>query len=70
MTENLFLEGVVRSHLGKGGFQVDIDGHIINCKRSRWLEKNHIAVKPKDRVRVEISPHDLSLGIIKYRFKK
>jgi translation initiation factor IF-1 len=44
------------------------NGHLINCVISGKIRKNNIAILKGDIVDVEVSPYDLSLGRIVYRY--
>ena len=51
-------------------FNVSLEnGTIINCSLSGKMKVNSIRVFPGDKVDVEISPYDLTKGIITYRYK-
>ena len=65
-------EGEVVSAYGSDLFHVDIviGGRTMRvlAKRSGRLHRNHIRVIAGDRVRVELSPFDVTRGRIMYRF--
>ena len=64
------LEGVVTESLPNTTFHVDIgNGHIILAHISGKLRMNFIRILPGDRVKVELSPYDLTRGRITYRMK-
>ena len=51
-------------------FKVELDnGHQILAHISGKIRVNFIKILPGDRVKVELSPYDLSKGRITYRFK-
>jgi translation initiation factor IF-1 len=51
-------------------FRVELDnGHKVLGKMAGKMRRNRIRVNPGDRVRIEISPYDLSRGRITYRLK-
>lgn len=51
-------------------FRVELDnGHKILAHISGKMRMHYIKILPGDRVRVEISPYDLSRGRITYRKK-
>lgn len=72
--EPLELEGVVVESV-KGAFRVEIpqansaQKHIVYCNLSGKLRKNFIKIVPGDRVRIEVTPYDLTRGRIVYREK-
>ena len=64
------VEGVVTESLPNTTFHVDIgNGHIILAHISGKLRMNFIRILPGDRVKVELSPYDLTRGRITYRMK-
>ena len=63
-------EGVVEEVLPNTSFTVRLDnGHSITAYISGRLRMNYIKILEGDRVRVEMSPYDLTKGRIKYRIK-
>jgi translation initiation factor IF-1 len=51
-------------------FRVKLDsGHEILAKISGKMRKNYIRILPGDRVKVELSPYDLTRGRITFRMK-
>lgn len=66
--EALEVEGVVTQALANTRFRVSIDGgHDIIAHVAGKMRKNFIRIVPGDRVRVELSPYDLTKGRITYR---
>ncbi|OGY92962.1 MAG: translation initiation factor IF-1 [Candidatus Komeilibacteria bacterium RIFCSPLOWO2_01_FULL_53_11] len=62
------MEGVVNELLPSASFRVTLDnGHEILAHLSGKMRMNRIRLVPGDRVRVEISPYDLTKGRITYR---
>ena len=50
-------------------FKVKLEnGHILNAVISGKIRKNNIQILLDDMVEVEMSPYDLNLGRITYRF--
>jgi translation initiation factor IF-1 len=80
--EGLVVEGVITEAL-KGKFRVQIDSiqkegeeaqattssHEVLAHLAGKMRKNYIKIVPGDRVRVELSPYDLTRGRITYRLK-
>lgn len=63
--ENLSLLGDVIEELGNSMFRVELDnGHQILCTISGKIRKNYIRILTGDRVKVEVSPYDLTRGRI------
>ena len=68
--ENIELEGVVTETLPNTMFRVKLDnGHEILAHISGKMRKNYIRILTGDKVKVELSPYDLSKGRITYRGK-
>lgn len=68
--EAIEVEGVVREALPKTTFRVELDnqkGHIIQAYLSGKMRKHYIRIVPGDRVKIALSPYDLSRGRIIYR---
>ncbi|MPL58879.1 Translation initiation factor IF-1 [bioreactor metagenome] len=68
--EAIEVEGVVREALPNTMFRVELqNGHIILAHLSGKMRKHYIRIVPGDKVRVGLSPYDLSRGRIIYREK-
>jgi translation initiation factor IF-1 len=68
--EKIEVEGVVTEALPNTMFKVKLDnGHEVLAYLSGRMKKYYIKVLLGDRVRVELSPYDLTRGRITYRFK-
>lgn len=64
------MEGVVTDTLPNTMFRVELDnGHEITAHISGRMRKNYIRILTGDRVKVEMTPYDLSKGRITYRMK-
>lgn len=64
------VEGTVIEPLPNAMFAVELeDRHRVLAHISSRLRTNFIRILPGDRVRVELSPYDLSRGRITYRLK-
>ena len=69
--EVIVWDGVVKEPLPNAMFKVELDnGHEILAHISGKMRMNFIRILPGDRVKLEISPYDLSRGRIIYRAKK
>lgn len=69
--EKLEIEGTVIEALPNTMFRVRLDtGHEVLAYLSGRMRKYYIRVLLGDRVRVEMSPYDLTRGRITYRYKK
>lgn len=63
-------EGVIIEALSNAMFRVELDnGHIIIAHISGKMRMHYIKILPGDKVRVEMSPYDLSKGRIVFRYK-
>jgi translation initiation factor IF-1 len=61
-------EGRVTEALANTQFRVQLDnGHEVIAHVAGRMRKNFIRIIPGDRVKVEISPYDLTRGRIVYR---
>jgi translation initiation factor IF-1 len=64
------VEGTVVEPLPNAMFAIELEnGHRVLAHISGKLRMNFIRILPGDRVRVELSPYDLSRGRITYRLK-
>jgi translation initiation factor IF-1 len=64
----LEMEGDISEVLPGNMFRVTLDnGHIITCYTNGRLRQNKIKIILGDKVRIEMSPYDLSKGRITYR---
>jgi translation initiation factor IF-1 len=63
-------EGTITEALPDTNFKVELDnGHEVLAYLCGKMRKHYIRVLLGDRVKLEISPYDLSRGRITYRFK-
>ncbi|MBQ3415027.1 MAG: translation initiation factor IF-1 [Clostridia bacterium] len=64
------VEGTVVEALPNTNFKVELEnGHQILAHISGKLRMNYIKILPGDKVKVELSPYDLSRGRITWRAK-
>lgn len=69
--EKIEVEGTVVEALPSTQFHVELDnGHKVLAYLSGKMRKYYIRILLGDRVRIELSPYDLTKGRITYRFKK
>jgi translation initiation factor IF-1 len=69
--EKVEMEGTVIEALPATQFRVELDnGHEVLAYLSGKMRRYYIRILLGDRVRVELSPYDLSRGRITYRYKK
>jgi len=68
--ESIEVEGVVEEAMPNAMFLVRLEnGHQVLGHISGKMRKLYIRILPGDRVKVELSPYDLTRGRITYRFK-
>ena len=68
--EAIELEGEVLEALPNTMFRGKLDNDLeILAHISGKMRMNYIRILPGDRVKVELSPYDLTRGRITYRFK-
>ena len=68
--EKIEIEGEVVEALPSTMFRVQLDnGHSVLARISGKMRKNYIRILPGDRVKVELSPYDLTRGRITFRMK-
>ena len=68
--EVIEIEGTVREVLPDARFRVDLEnGHEVLAYLAGKMRQNYIHVLEGDRVKVELSPYDLSKGRVTYRYK-
>lgn len=69
--EKLTTEGTVVEALPGTQFRVELDnGHEVLAYLSGKMRRYYIRILLGDRVRLEISPYDMTRGRIVYRYKK
>ncbi|MCQ2184416.1 MAG: translation initiation factor IF-1 [Bacteroidales bacterium] len=63
-------EGVIVETLPNAMFKVELEnGHVIIAHISGKMRMHYIKILPGDKVKVEMSPYDLSKGRIFFRYK-
>lgn len=63
-------DGTVVESLSNAMFRVELDnGHVIIAHISGKMRMHYIKILPGDKVKVEMSPYDLSKGRISFRYK-
>jgi translation initiation factor IF-1 len=68
--EKIEVEGEVVEALPSTMFRVQVDGgHNVLATISGKMRKHYIRILPGDRVKVELSPYDLTRGRITFRLK-
>ncbi|HUW22916.1 MAG: translation initiation factor IF-1 [bacterium] len=68
--EKIEVEGIVIEALPNAMFRVELDkGHRILAHISGKMRMHFIKILAGDKVKVELSPYDLTRGRIVYRYK-
>jgi translation initiation factor IF-1 len=63
-------DGTISEALSNAMFRVELEnGHVITAHISGKMRLHFIRIIPGDKVRVEMSPYDLSKGRITFRYK-
>jgi translation initiation factor IF-1 len=63
-------EGTITEALPNAMFRVQLEnGHMVLAHVSGKMRMNFIRILPGDKVKVELSPYDLSRGRITFRIK-
>jgi translation initiation factor IF-1 len=69
-SEKIEVEGVIKEALPNATFRVEISpGKTILGFISGKMRIHHIKILPGDKVKLELSPYDLTKGRIVYRAK-
>ena len=63
-------DGTIIEALSNAMFRVELDnGHVITAHISGMMRMHYIKILPGDKVKVEMTPYDLSKGRISFRYK-
>jgi len=71
MTKQISVEqdGTITEALSNAMFRVELEnGHMVTAHISGKMRMNYIKLLPGDRVKLELSPYDLSKGRITMRY--
>jgi translation initiation factor IF-1 len=64
-------DGTILEALSNAMFRVELEnGHVITAHISGKMRMYYIKILPGDRVKVDMSPYDLTKGRITFRYKK
>tara|TARA_B100001123_G_C14795793_1_gene822356 strand:+ start:178 stop:399 length:222 start_codon:yes stop_codon:yes gene_type:complete len=67
---NIEVDGTILETLPNAMFKVKLDnGHELIAHISGKMRMNYIKILPNDKVKLELSPYDLTKGRITYRYK-
>lgn len=68
--EAIEVEGTVTQALPNARFRVELEsGHEVLAHISGKMRIHFITIKPGDKVKIELSPYDLTRGRIVYRHR-
>lgn len=68
--DHIEMEGIVLETLPNTMFRVQLDnGHVVTAHISGRMRKNYIRILTGDKVRIEMTPYDLTKGRITFREK-
>ncbi|MBQ7448529.1 MAG: translation initiation factor IF-1 [Paludibacteraceae bacterium] len=63
-------DGVITEALSNAMFHVQLEnGHVITAHISGKMRMHYIKILPGDKVKVEMTPYDLTKGRISFRYK-
>ena len=63
-------DGTILEALSNAMFRVELEnGHIITAHISGKMRMYYIKILPGDKVKMEMSPYDLTKGRITFRYK-
>ena len=64
------IDGTIIEALSNAMFRVRLEnGHIITAHISGKMRMHYMLILPGDKVKVEMTPYDLTKGRITFRFK-
>ena len=62
-------DGIIKESLSNAMFRVELEnGHVITAYISGKMRMHYIRLLPGDKVKLEMSPYDLSKGRITFRY--
>jgi translation initiation factor IF-1 len=62
-------DGLITEALSNAQFRVELEnGHVLIAHISGKMRMHYIKLLPGDKVRLELSPYDLSKGRITFRY--
>ena len=67
--ESIEQDGVITESLSNAMFRVELEnGHVVTAHISGKMRMHYIKLLPGDKVKLAMSPYDLSKGRITYRY--
>ncbi len=70
--DHVEFEGVIDEAMGGGQYKIRLNSNtetFVRARLSGKMKQHHIRVLPGDKVRVAVSPYDMTHGILTFRFK-
>lgn len=68
--ENIQVDGIIKEALSNAMFLVELEnGHEVVAHISGKMRMHYIRILPGDKVKLEMSPYDLSKARIVYRYR-
>tara|TARA_B100001250_G_C19600068_1_gene700218 strand:+ start:348 stop:563 length:216 start_codon:yes stop_codon:yes gene_type:complete len=62
-------DGIIKEALSNAMFRVELEnGHVITAHISGKMRMHYIRLLPGDKVKLEMSPYDLTKGRITFRY--
>ncbi len=66
---NIEIDGIIKQALSNAMFRVELENeHIVTAHISGKMRKFYIRLLPGDKVKLEMSPYDLTKARITYRY--
>ena len=67
---NIEIDGTIVEALSNAMFRVELEnGHVVTAHISGKMRMHYIKILPGDKVKLEMSPYDLTKGRIVFRYK-
>lgn len=67
---NIEIDGVIIEALSNAMFRVELEnGHVVTAHISGKMRMHYIKILPGDKVKLEMSPYDLTKARISFRYK-
>ncbi|MBA3664461.1 MAG: translation initiation factor IF-1 [Bacteroidetes bacterium] len=67
---NIEIDGTIIEALSNAMFRVELEnGHVVTAHISGKMRMHYIKILPGDKVRLEMSPYDLTKARISFRYK-
>ena len=67
--ESIEQDGVITESLSNAMFRVELEnGHVLTAHISGKMRMHYIKLLPGDKVKLAMSPYDLTKGRITYRY--